>query len=72
VDENGVAIGSIMMRKDDIAARRAGTIGGCYAESRLTPTARARLAKRKADEPMDPLDELLNDVTDYVNDRNDQ
>ncbi len=39
----------------------------------LTPTARARLAKRKAEkEPPDPLEQLLDDVTDYVNDGNGQ
>lgn len=34
----------------------------------LTPLSRARLAKKKADqEPIDPLEQLLDDVTDYVN-----
>jgi len=45
-----------------------------YAEKMgLTPTARARLAKRKAEHgPMDPLEQLLDDVTDYVNNENEQ
>jgi P27 family predicted phage terminase small subunit len=71
VDKDGVMVSD----KDDIAACQSwARLVAAYAEKLgLTPTARARLAKRKAErEPLDPLDELLNDVTDYVNDRNDQ
>jgi hypothetical protein len=66
VDEHGITI----IDKDDIAACQswARLILSYEEKLGLTPTARARLAKRKAErEPLDPLEQLLDDVTDYVN-----
>ena len=57
--------------KDDIESCRSwARLIASYAEKMgLTPTARARLAKRKAEHgPVDPLEQLLDDVTDFVND----
>jgi P27 family predicted phage terminase small subunit len=69
--------------KDDVLLATEDDIKACQSWARLiasyadkmglTPTARARLAKRKAErEPLDPLEQLLDDVTDYVNDGNEQ
>lgn len=71
VDKDGI----LLADKDDIAACQswARLVAGYAEKLGLTPTARARLAKRKAErEPMDPLEQLLDDVTDFVNDGNEQ
>jgi P27 family predicted phage terminase small subunit len=71
VNENGILVAD----KDEInAAQSWARLVAAYAEKLgLTPTARARLAKRKAErEPADELEQLLDDVSDYVNDGNGQ
>lgn len=67
-------VGSLADDEDLKAAQAWARLIAAYAEKLgLTPTARARLAKRKAErEPADPLEQLLDDVTDYVNDGNGQ
>lgn len=66
--ENGLPLAG----KDEIESCRSwARLIGSYAEKLgLTPTARARLAKRKAEQgPEDPLEQLLamDEVTDFVN-----
>jgi P27 family predicted phage terminase small subunit len=66
LDENGILVAD----KDEIAACQswARLVAGYAEKLGLTPTARARLAKRKAERgPTDPLEQLLDDVTDFVN-----
>jgi P27 family predicted phage terminase small subunit len=62
--------GTPVADKDEMAACQAwARLVAAYAEKLgLTPTARARLAKRKAEkEQLDDMEQLLDDVTDYVN-----
>jgi len=66
VDENGI----LVTDKDVINAAQswARLVAGYAEKLGLTPTARARLARKKATrEPADKLAELLDDVRDYVN-----
>jgi len=66
LDEKGLPLAG----EDDIKACQSwARLIASYAEKMgLTPTARARLAKRKAEHgPVDPLEQLLDDVTEYVN-----
>lgn len=69
--------GVLLASSDDMKAYQAQVrlIKMYASEIGLTPTARARLAKRKAErEPLDPLAQLLDmeEVRDYVNDGNEQ
>lgn len=72
LDENGLPLAG----KDETESCRSwARLIASYAEKMgLTPTARARLAKRKAEhEPTDPLEQLLDmdEVTDFVNTKTD-
>jgi len=73
VDDQGV----LNFTEEDVKACQSwARLVASYAEKLgLTPTARARLAKRKAErEPADPLEQLLDmdEVTDFVNNGNEQ
>ena len=65
-DKDGILVATKDDRED---CRSWGRLVAGYAEKLgLTPTARARLAKRKAEqEPPDDLEQLLDDVKDFVN-----
>jgi phage terminase small subunit len=56
--------------KDTIAGAQswARLVAGYAEKLGLTPNARARLAKKKAEvEPVDPMEQLLGEVTEFVN-----
>ncbi|OGO26436.1 MAG: hypothetical protein A2136_05535 [Chloroflexi bacterium RBG_16_54_11] len=70
VDKDGLIVGT----DDDIKACQSwARLVASYAEKLgLTPTARARLAKRKAEKgPLDEMEQLLDVVTEFVNDEHD-